>query len=633
MSELSVMNAFAYANANAGGFVDLAKNALAEAKAAMRDVGYDDVQWEGIDPSTAPTLGNIPDAPELSTVELDLPDAPGPAPVMTEVSPIVVGRIPTLSATAPTLAFPSKPTGLGPAPSAPDVDTSFVFPDPPALLSSSLPVAPVFHDRAVPTAPEINLPSFAYALPERIADAPTNGQEIMDAAYAFHSLNSQTNADAYVDAWISKYSPEHHAQMARLEARLKKLLEGGTGLAPEVEEAIYSRARERNDVEAARVRDAGYAEAASRGFTLPTGALMAGIARARQEAANNNLKASSDIVVMQAELEQKNLQFAVTTSANLRTAMVSAALNYMGHVININGQAMDYAKAVFSNIVELYNASVRVYTARIDAYKSYASVFETMLKTETTKLDVYRSEIAALEAMTNVDQSRASIYRIQIEAVTSMIALYRAQIEAVQGRASMEKLKLEVFQSQTQAFGAQVQAKNAEWGAYSADLSGEESKVRIYSAQVAAFNAQLDAFRTEISARIAETDAVMKTNQANSAMHGASVQSYTALVGAESERARAENENNRQLLAVFDKEVTAFQAIAQLKLSQYSTESEIRLKNATGDLNAQIEMARAKSQFGEIMARLANDGAHIYGNLASSAMAGINALAADVNNA
>lgn len=632
MSEQSVLNAFNYANANAGGFVTLAKGALAEAQAAVKDVGYDDVEWAGIVPIPAPSIGTQPAAPVLSPVSLNLPDAPGKAPTLQTLPDLSLGEAPTLAAEAPTLSFPSTPSAIGAAPDAPEIDMSIRFPDPPAVLTNELPPPPKSTERAEPTAPEINLPTFGYSAPRDAPDAPEDGLDIMEDTFAAKSGDMQANADAYVSAWMQKYNPEHSNQMGRIEERLSELMAGGSGFKPEIEQAIYNRARERNDVDAARVREAGYAEAASRGFTLPTGALIAGVARARQEAANAVTKANQDIIVMAAELEQKNLQFTLTTAIGLRTAMVSAAMSYMGHVTSINAQAADYAKAAFSNVVELYNASVRVYSARIDAYRAHAAVFETMLKTETTKLDVYRGEIAALEAMTNVDQSRAAVYRIQIEAITSMITLYRAQIEAAQGRASLEKLKLEVFQSQTQAFGAQVQAKNAEWSGYNAALNGEEAKVRIFGTQVSAFNSLLDSHRSTIAAKIAELDAVTKSNQAASDMHGADIRSYTALVGAESERARAENDNNRQLLAVFDKEISAFQSQAQIKLAQYTTESDVRVKNATSDLSAQIEMARARTQFGEAIANLSNDGAQIYGNLAGAAMAGINTLAADVNN-
>lgn len=632
MSETSVLNAFNYAKDNAGGFVDLAKAALEEAKLAVAKIGFDDVNWVPIALYPNLNLGDVPAPPEIVAPVLNLPDDPGNAPTLVQPSPIAIDPLPVNTAVVPVLNFPSAPSGIGLAPLAPTLNTDFVFPEPPPELSNALPQAPVLPNRTEPTAPDIILPSFMAQAPEHVGDAPTDAQGTMDAIYFDKSQILQANAKAYVDQWIDQYSPEYHSQMAAIEAQLSRYLAGGTGLDDAVENAIYERARGKNDADARRVRDQAYGDAAGRGFTLPTGALMSAAQSARQAAADNNARAAAEIVVMQAEMEQKNLQFAVSASTALRNAMIGAALSYMQNTISVNGQAIDYAKSVFSNIVELYNASIRVFTARIDAYKSYASVYETELRAALARLDVYKAEISALEAMTTVDRAKVDAYRAQIDATTAVVGLYRAQIEAVQGRVSLEKLKLDVFQTQVQAFGAEVQAKNSEWNGYNAALSGEESKVKIYSAQQSAFNSQLDGYRAVISARVAESESVTRTNQANASLYASTLQGYTARVGAEADKSRALNDNNRVAMTAYEKELSAFMSTVQLTLAKYKAESDARVQNATSDLTAQLETVKAKLSFGSTMAQLSNDGAHIYGQLASSAMAGMNSLAADINN-
>jgi len=628
MPALAIMNAMNYATANATGFVTLARGALSAAQGAVADAGFGEVVYVPASLPGAPSTPALPSAPAIDPVRMDLPMSPASPADALELPSLDLGHAPTFTALAPSTEFPTQPTQLGAAPGAPQIVTNFVFPDPPAALSTALPPAPTLPFRTEPATPEILLPSFDQRTPEHLGGAPTDGAEVMNQTYSMQSLLSQQNTDAYVDAWIEKHSPGHHEQMARLEARLTEAMQGGTGINPQVEDAIYARAQERNDVEAARVRDAAYGEAASRGFTLPTGALMAAIARARQDAANNNLKASSDIVVMKAEMEQKNFQFAISTSAQLRSTLLSAAQSYMGHVVSINGQAMDYAKSVFSNVVEIYNASVRAFSARVEAYRGYAAVYESQVRAASLKLDVYRGEIAALQAMTDVDQTRIEAYKTQIDAVASMIKLYQAQIDAVQGRASLEKLKLEVFQVQTQSFGAQVQAKNAEWGGYTARLGGEEAKMRMYGAQVGAYAAQVGAYKAVVDAKLSNIAAVSATNQANASMYNASVQSFVSQVSAETSKANAQNENNRSVINAFDREITGFMAQTNLALARYKAEAEVSLQNATGDLSAQTESARAKSQYGATLAQISNDGAKIYGQLAGSAMAGINTLVA-----
>ena len=47
--------------------------------------------------------------------------------------------------------------------------------------------------------------------------------------------------------------------------------------------------------------------------------------------------------------------------------MLSAALCYHSNLVQINGQALDYGKAVVAAIVEVYNLQVRAFGARLDA--------------------------------------------------------------------------------------------------------------------------------------------------------------------------------------------------------------------------------------------------------------------------
>ena len=616
------------ASVNAGQFVSDARTQLDTAATNITSLGYQGPEWDGINPTQAPSDKALPQVPTLTVFDLQMPPEPEDAPVLRENAPIKLEPLPSLTVQAPILRVPSRPSQIGRAPGAPLLRTDFEFPEPPAELSRQLPAAPTFTDRLEPTAPQIILPSFDAERPQTVADAPTDARGQMQADYINTLVSSRANADAFVDQWIDRQNPAHRAQLARLETELTRSLEGGTGIKEAVQDAIINRAREKQSRDAEAAKQAAYTEAASRGFTLPTGALVSAVARARQEASNNVSKAITDLAVAQMEMEQRNLQFAVTTSASLRSTMVSAALNYMGQIVSLNSQSMDYAKSVFSNVVELYNASVRVFSARVDAYRTYASVFETQIKAAMAKIEVYQAEIDALKALTDVDQAKVNLYKVQVDAVTSVVALYRAQIEAVQGRASLEKIKLEIFQAETQAYGTQVQAKNSEWSAYNAELSGEESKIRMYTAQLSGYNAQLDAYRSNLNAKIAQSDAVIKENQANTDRYRSLVSSYATRVDAEKTRAIAENENNRQALTAFDREMAGFELQTKIDLARYTVESDVNAKNATSDLTARIEKARGMLEYGKTLADISVTVGKVYADLGSAAMSGINTLVA-----
>lgn len=618
-----------YAKANATGFVDDARTALDAANRALTSLKTPPIDWTAISPSNPPRLDLLPDTPSLDVPTLDIPAVPDAPTGLEDIGALDIGQTPEFRAEAPTINLPNTPSPIGAGPAAPIIATDFEFPESPNFL---IPEAPVAQDHGVPVAPVVSFPVFEAQLPEQIGEAPDATTEML-AAYGDNMQYVRANVEGIARAWVEAEHPGHYQRILTLNDKLNDLLQSrSTGMPTEIETAIQSKYQSDNDRSAERLRQTAYAEAASRGFTLPSGALMGAVARARTEAHIANVKGATDLAVSKLDMEQRNLQFAVTTAQGLYQAVTSAAAAYVGSVLSMNAQALDFSKTMASSIIEVYNASVSVFQAKMDAYKTQASVFETRIKEASEKVSVYRAEIAALEALTNVDQSKVATYRAQIDAAQSVIGIYQANIDAVKSRASLEKLKIELFQAQAQAYGSQVQAKNAEWSAYTAQIGGEEAKAKVYSTQVGAFNAQVDAYRTTIQAKVSQIDAVSRSNQAKSELFNTAMRGYSAQVDAESARSRAHNDNNRAVLTEYQRLLAVTEAQTRLDLAVYGAESEVKIKNAVGDFEAKVKGAEFELGKAEAIARTASDGSRIYGTLAGSAMAGISTLSAAIEN-
>lgn len=590
-------------------------------------LGYNGPTWEGIPNPDELEVGEIPSLPSIDPVSLSLPIAPTPPDDLREAPSFHFGTAPTNRFTAPSFGDPSKPSELTGAPSRPEVNVDLDFPDAPELL---IPDMPTFKEREVPNAPEVNLPDFTGTMPDDPSDLSDPSGKLSHAEDRFNAYSDKLKSLAR--DWVDAQNPAHFAQLAKMEAKLDAYLNGGTGIQEEVETAIINRAREQQSRNAEATKQAAYDEAASRGFTLPNGALMSAVARARQEAANNVHKAITDLAVAQMEMEQKNLQFAISTSASLRTLMVNAAISWAGQLNALRDQAFEFVKTEVSTAIEIHNATIRIYSACVDAYRVAASVYDTQIKVALSKIDVFRAQIEALKIQTDADQSKVSLYNAQIASLSAISSLYQSRVDAAKGRASLEKIKLEIYQAETQTFSSQVQAKNAEWSAYTAQLAGDEAKLRKYNAQLQSYNYELDAYQKQIAAKIAEADAVSKENQTTTDRYQAMVQAYTATVDAESKRAMAENENNRQILTAFNAEISAFKMQTELALAQYTAQADANVRNATGSLSAQVEAARGKLEYGKSIASITTEVGRAYSTLASSAMSGINTLVAGSEN-
>lgn len=630
---MSVESLISSAQGYAAAVANQANTAMQAASNSIQAVGYSIPNFYPVAlPSEPPTNVSL-DMPTLDGVTLDLPAEPTGSLVFQDISPFEAGTAPTLVASLPTITLPTEPSAIAQfTQTAPTVNTTIAFPEPPSALLNPLIEAPTLTERDEPIKPQTMLPVFGAIAPVDTTAAPADIQQSFENAYAGAAPNTIAMLNGYVDAMLSKYNPRYAEQMSAIEKQLATYMAGGTGLKPEVEDAIYSRARERNDAEAKRLSDAAYNEAAGRGFTIPTGAVNAQIQRIRQDAATANNKTSNEIIVMQAEMEQKNLQFAVTTSTGLRTTMLNAALSYHQNIISINGQAIEYAKAVLSSIIEVYNTAVKAYGLKLDAYRAEAAVFETKLKSAMAGIELYRSEIAALEALANVDKSKVDIYRARIESLTSLSNVYRAQIEAVTGRVSLEKLKLDVFQTQVQSYGALVQAKNAEWQGYSAAMDGQTAKVKIYSSQVDAYNSQVNGYKATIEAKSEVIRAQAATNKARAEQYSAILSGYQTVVQARGEKARTQLENQRQTVIAFQAKTQATVANAQVRNEYYKSVSMVGIANAELQMKAMMEEIKSKQNYSSSLAQLSAANGNVYASLASSAMAGMNTLAGQIQN-
>jgi hypothetical protein len=609
--------------------IDAADTAMNGAIDQVMGIGYVVPNYYPAVLPDAPTLDLNFTAPVLEPVDLTLPAEPDVSPVFQDIGEIEVGVAPTLDAVAPTVTLPSTPSQVAEfVTTLPAINTDLVFPEPPAELVAFSFTAPVLPDRTEPTAPTISLPGFEGVMPVDDTAAPTDLEGALKGAYLDISPQMRVELESQLDAMMLKINPQFHIQMAAIESQLSRYLEGGTGFNAAVENAIYERARDKNSAEARRTADGAFKEAADRGFTIPPGAALASIRMSRQAAADNNARAATEIVIKQAEIEQANLQFAVTTSANLRQVALSAAISYHGNLVNLNGQALEYAKNVLNAIIETYNIAVKAYGLKLDAYRAEGALYETRLKASMASIELYQAEIKSLEAMTQVDRSKVDIYRARIDSLNALAATYRSQIEVVLGKAALEKTKLDLFESQVRVYEATVRGKSAEWQGYIAALEGETSKVKVFGAQVDAYKGQVDGYRAAIDAQSEKVRATALTNQARAANHNAVLAGYTAVVNARGEAARTKIENQRQQILAFQAEIGAQSANAQIRAGYYKVNAEAAVSNADLQLRAQLGVADSTRAFGAVMAQLGTSLAQIYAGSAQAALSGQNSLAA-----
>jgi hypothetical protein len=137
---------------------------------------------------------------------------------------------------------------------------------------------------------------------------------------------------------------------------------GGTGLSPRVEQALYSRGKERLTEEALRTETEAMTLFASRGFSLPQGVLFAKVQEAQQFAFDKAGDLARDVLVENTKISVETVKFAVQQATQIRLGMFDALARFLDASVKTPLASVEYSKAfvdarkgVADAIVSYYN--------------------------------------------------------------------------------------------------------------------------------------------------------------------------------------------------------------------------------------------------------------------------------------
>ena len=576
------------------------------------------------------TIGEVPQYQGSAFVE---PASPGEVPSLREVPELILPALPVNTAQKPVIRTPQTPSQLAQFnKQAPTLSGISVPAAPAALQNLALLTPPTLTDITVPGAPIVQIPEFDAVRPDTSLQEPGNLEAQFRQDFRDQAGSMARVLEGELDAYMAKINPQFHSQMAAIEDRLSRYLAGGTGFTPAVENAIWNRAVDKIDGEFRRARDAAYDDAARRGFTLPTGALHSTLVQSRQAAADASARAAMDIAIKQAEIEQANLQFAVTQSASLRQVALQATQSWAGNLVQINGQALEFAKGVLQAAIELYEIRAKTVQIRVQLYQAEAEVYQHRLKAALAVYDAYQAHIEGLKAQVGVDAARVQAFQAQADGYAALANAYKAVIDGLATRAQIEKLKVDAFGAEVNAFQAQVQAKTAEWQGFRAQLEGETIKLDAYGKEVQAHGQEVDAYQAQVQAQSIAIQAVSSANEAAARTYQAAVSAYSALVQGRSSVVEAEIKSFESTLRGWTAGVQAKESEARVKIANNQANAQATI--SAYQQNSHIVLANMDMNYKRMndMSRVGVAGAEVFGKMASSALSGMNALAASVEN-
>jgi hypothetical protein len=353
-----------------------------------------------------PALGDLtlPSIPDCEVV-------PPPWVAIPDFDPI---EFPSLLVDPPDYLAPEKPKhDIITAPGDPPELATIEYPAKPDI---DIPSAPALEDIAFPSAPIITIPEFSGEIPTETWDMPEN----------FSYSEANYSSDIWADL---------------LAKVLNDIRNGGTGLGALIEGELYARALARQETENQRLYQEVEDYFEARGFSLPVGALAGRLSEAAREISRNNTEINSKIMIDQAQLAQANTHFMIEKGIQLE-GMLRDFFNAQAN------RAFEAAKVIVQMGIEIFNANVNKFNARVQAYQAEAAVFKSKVEAALAQAQIYKTQIDACGVMSDIQRTLVTIYAEKIKALDTIIKLYATEMETARIKAEVEKSRMEIFRLQ-----------------------------------------------------------------------------------------------------------------------------------------------------------------------------------------
>lgn len=498
--------------------------------------------------------------------------------------------------------------------------TTFIFPPAPSPIDTSGgPTRPTINDVAVPSDPNASIPEAPNQIPIEIGPNP------VIVLPTFDDIDVTFDGTA-VDTVMHWAEPTYSsATLTDLTATIRRWLAGGTGMTPEVEVALFDRARDKLDATALKRVMESADTFAAKGWFLPPGAMVEQINVAQQESQQLAADLATDILTKSAEWEQENMRAAVAQGIALEGALIQ-------QFENAARRLFDGAKAHLDADVAMFGQYVALFNARQTSRQIAVAVFEGKLKAALSRLEVRKQELEAERIKGQINETTARVYATQMEGVRTIVSIFEARVNAAKIRSDLERNKIEVYKVDTEAFATRINARKVEFDAYEAQMRGEGVKGQILESYARGFAATVDGINGTNNAKVNVIRAKIEALQAG-------VAKFSALLAARRDRIGAQGEAVRARASSFSADIQRFsaelqqntelarltQSLGELRLRNNLAYYEIRTKEYDSAMTRNIERARvtvsALSAAGSMASQLAAgamSAAHVSASLSGS---------------
>lgn len=542
------------------------------------------------------TRPDVPARPALPDTEVALPPAPPVADIpipQIDAAPADpdFGNLTYVRPAAPNRPLPTRPDGTDPV-----LDTITV-PDAPEL---DLPADPTLYALNLPEPPDIDIPQFLAQRPVRDFEAPGQTFSYVQAAYDRSTIDT-------------------------IKARLGDIFTNGLGLPPEVEAAIFDRARGREDTLSLKAQQEAESAFAARGLRGHSGLFYRMLRRGLDANREATSAINRDLSIRAAEMAVEGIRFALAQGITLEASLLQSHNQE-------NELALRAAQATQEVTIALYNARVALFAAEWEGFKAEAQVFGERVRALDAEVEIYAKQVDAQKAIGDVNESLVRAYAEKMRARTALVDIYRANIEAARARGELNTQRLEQQRLRLQAFGQDIDAWAKEQDAYRINVEAELGNIRALEAmgnihnnrlnfwrtrnaayfdqgrfrmeveaqRLERFKAMLDGARTDSALKLARLDGVLRTYVTDAQIFTAQAQVSTA------EAAAADRTASQRIEA------------ARLRIETAQKNLELTANYAMKGVDAEIAVIRGRADIVAQLAASSQSGVNFAANYSGS---------------
>lgn len=328
------------------------------------------------------------------------------------------------------------------------------------------------------------------------------------------------------------------------------------------------------------------------------------------------------------EQEVKHLQWALSTA----TRLLDVAIGIRGQEVvwRMTGAllALEGANATLDMIEQVWEFKKKELEF-IDRYnETQVRRMDDRLKIELTNLESLKIEEGNNQLIAEYNENQSKVYQIAANFIETKIKLYQTQLAYFEIDIDRQRLELQAFEADIKAYQAKVKSHSALVDALKARIKGDLTqteaellKVEQYEGQLALWAANKQALTAKVQAQIAQNKSLLDQ--------------YNATLGAQLSYLRTTDRFTQSAVAAIIKRFDVETAEQQIKLAdqQLSDQSAIfsainKMKYQQAKLWKELQTHQVWLQQGISQSQVIDNGASVFGSIATQAFAGLNSVGA-----